>query len=200
MENKICRTCLSEKDINEFHKHNGKYRLDCKICFREKEKIRRVNRLLKKDKEHAERVIAHQEKVKSRGECPINSSWCNQCGQYKDNESFSPYNLKVKGYCRECASHYDIQRNRILKLKSIEYLGGQCIRCGFIGHYSSYDFHHINYLEKEFNWNEGRKKTFEKIKVELDKCLLLCKNCHQMIHTKLNNDGSLNPEYVPTNL
>lgn len=200
MKSKKCRTCLIEKNIDEFHKHNGNYRLDCKVCFREKEKTRRVNRLLKIDKAHAERVIEYQKSIKARGVCPSDNSWCYQCEKYKHINNFSPYNLKNKGCCRECSSNNDIQRNRILKLKCIDYLGGKCNRCDFIGHYSSYDFHHVNYLEKEFDWNKGRKKSFDKLQSELDKCILLCRNCHQMIHTKLNNDGSLNLEYTPTNL
>lgn len=200
MNNKICRNCNILKNIDDYHKHNGTYRLDCKICFRLKEKNRRVNRLLKTDIDHANRVLAHQAEIQNRGECPINSSWCYQCKTYKGKKEFSPYNLKNNGCCRECSSDNDIQRNRVLKLKSIEYLGGKCDHCGFIGHYSSYDFHHINYLEKEFDWSKARKKSFEKIKPELNKCIVLCRNCHQMIHTKLNNDGTLNPYYIATNL
>lgn len=200
MVNKICRTCSLTKKISEFHKHNGNYRLDCKVCFRLKEKNRRVNRLLKNDIEHANRVILYQEEFKNRGECPIDYAWCYKCKNYRKKLAFSPHNLKNNGCCRECSSENDIQRNRILKLQSIEYLGGKCNRCNFIGHYSSYDFHHVNYLSKEFDWSKARKKSFDKIKPELDKCILLCRNCHQMIHTKLNNDGTLNLEYVPTNL
>ena len=200
MENKVCRNCDENKSITEYHKHNGNYRLDCKICFREQEKIRRVNRLLKIDINHANRVILHQKEFKDRGECPIDNTWCYDCKSYKHNTNFSPTNLKNNGRCTECSSEYDIQRNRLLKLKCIEYLGGSCSKCGFIGNYSSYDFHHNNYKEKEFNWNVGRKKSFNNLLPELDKCTLLCRNCHQMIHTKLNNDGSLNPYYIPTNI
>ena len=197
---KKCRNCLEEKNINEFHKHNGNYRLDCKFCYREKERGRRVSRLLKIDKDHAIRVITHQENIKNRGQCPADSSWCYKCNQYKIKADFSPHNYKNNGCCRECSTNNDIQRNRILKIKAIDYLGGKCKRCGFTGHYSAYDFHHINYLEKEFDWGVARKKSFEKIIPELDKCNLLCRNCHQIIHTKLNNDGSLNHEYIPTNI
>lgn len=200
MEDKICRTCNKNKLISEYHKHNSNYRLDCKICFREQEKIRRVNRLLKINVDHANRVILHQKEFIERGECPIASAWCYKCKSYKHKTNFSPSNLKNNSSCNECSSEYDIQRNRLLKLKCIEYLGGCCSNCGFIGHYSSYDFHHNNYKEKEFNWNIGRKKSFENLLPELDKCKLLCRNCHQMIHTKLNNDGSLNPYYIPTNI
>lgn len=79
-----------------------------------------------------------------------------------------------------------------------------CRTCGetksIIEYHSSYDFHHINYLEKEFNWNVARKKSFDGLLPEIKKCIVLCENCHQMIHTKLNNDGTLNSEYVQTNL
>lgn len=200
MKSKECRTCLKLLSIDEFNKHNGSFRLDCKNCFRKKERLRRVERLKKIDLEHANRVILHQEEIENRGECPLNHAWCYVCKSYKQHHKFSPYNLKNNGKCTECASRHDIERTRLLKLKAIEYKGNKCSRCGFIGHYSSYDFHHVDPTKKDFNWNVGRKKSFDKIKLELDKCILLCRNCHQMIHTKLNNDGSLNSEYLPTNV
>lgn len=200
MDTKKCRTCLVQKTIIDFHKHNNSLRLDCKICFRNKERLRRIERIKKLDVNHANKIIEHQKNILERGKCPDNNAWCNKCKQFKINTDFSPHNLKNNGSCTVCSSEYDIQRNRLLKLKAIDYLGGECNRCGFIGHYSSYDFHHTNYKEKEFNWNVGRKKSFINLIPELDKCIVLCRNCHQMIHTKLNNDGSLNSEYIPTNL
>ena len=149
---------MIDKEINDYHKHNGIFRLDCKICFREHEKLRRVNRILKINKELGEKLISIQLEKSTRGECPINHTWCYKCKIYKLNDDFSAYNLKNYGCCTECSSENDIQRNRLLKLKAIDYLGGKCNRCSFLGHYSSYDFHHVNHKEKEFNWNVMRKK------------------------------------------
>lgn len=104
--------------------------------------------------------------------------------------------MKNSGKCRKCSTEYDLQKGRELKLKAIEYKGGKCKRCNFIGHYSSLVFHHTNPNEKEFDWYKGRKQKWEILKLELDKCDLLCANCHNLIHSKLNNDGTPNIEYV----
>jgi len=200
MEKKKCRTCLEVKSLDAFHNHNNLLRLDCKFCFRKLERERRVKRLFKTDPEHANRVIKHQKEIEDRGVVPENHQWCVCCSKYKPHNSFSPHNFKNHGCCRECSSHNDIQRARLLKLKAIEYLGGKCDNCGFVGHYSSFDFHHKNHKEKEFNWNVARKKSWNKIILELNKCELLCRNCHSSFHCKLNNDGTLNSQYIPTNV
>ena len=80
------------------------------------------------------------------------------------------------------------QRKR-LKQKIIDYLGGKCQRCGLISPYSEiYDCHHKNPKEKDINIGHiGRQiasKSFELLKPELDKCILLCSNCHRIIHSK----------------
>lgn len=68
------------------------------------------------------------------------------------------------------------------KLKLIEYKGGKCERCGYDKPFSTcYDFHHLNPQEKEFQIG-GSTKGFERLKKEVDKCMLLCKNCHSEIH------------------
>lgn len=193
-----CRKCNTVKSISEFHKSNGKrgYKLDCKICFRANERKVRLKRIMNNNPEHGEKVAKIQEARENRGEKPTGHAWCYKCNIYKKENEFSNYNLKNSGQCRECSNDKDIQRNRLLKLEAIEYKGGICFRCGFTGHYSSFDFHHRDPYKKEFNWGKARKTTFSKIKVELDKCDLLCSNCHSVVHSKLNNDGTLNGEYV----
>lgn len=72
-------------------------------------------------------------------------------------------------------------RNRT-KLRLIEYKGGKCARCGYnksIPH--CYDFHHQNPKEKEFGIG-GKSFSYEKLKKEVDKCILLCKICHAELH------------------
>ena len=56
------------------------------------------------------------------------------------------------------------------------------------------DFHHRNPNQKDFSIGEsrpGQKKirNFENLKVELDKCDLLCKNCHGEIHYEMDKSS-----------
>lgn len=46
------------------------------------------------------------------------------------------------------------------------------------------DFHHLNPNEKDFNISDRNLPTSDwpRIKNELDKCILVCANCHREIH------------------
>ena len=69
------------------------------------------------------------------------------------------------------------------KIKSIEYKGGCCSRCGIkSSHICIYDFHHTDSNEKDFNISKILTNNWENIKKELDKCILLCANCHRIVH------------------
>lgn len=68
-----------------------------------------------------------------------------------------------------------------VKLKLIEYKGGKCEECGYNKCPQSLQFHHINPKEKDFNIS-GRTYSFEKMKSEVDKCKMLCANCHIEAH------------------
>lgn len=69
----------------------------------------------------------------------------------------------------------------------VEYKGGKCERCGLKTHIMDlYDFHHIDPSKKEFGLGGGGKNlSIEKCKEEVDKCMLVCKNCHYTIHYEL---------------
>jgi hypothetical protein len=75
-------------------------------------------------------------------------------------------------------------RMRSNKLKAIEYKGGVCFDCKNEYPPCCYDFHHLNPDEKDFNIAKINGRSFENIKDELDKCVLLCSNCHRIRHTK----------------
>lgn len=70
------------------------------------------------------------------------------------------------------------------KLKAIEYKGGKCQICGYNKCTRSLQFHHLDPNEKDFGISRGTK-SFEKLKPELDKCILVCANCHGEIHDGL---------------
>lgn len=76
-----------------------------------------------------------------------------------------------------------IQRWTKRKLKAIEYLGGQCIRCGYNKYYGALHFHHRDPTTKSGNWTKIRLWNWARIEEELDKCDLLCANCHSEEHS-----------------
>lgn len=61
---------------------------------------------------------------------------------------------------------------------------GGCAMCGYNEHPAALDFNHIDPATKAFNVAEGvsRGKGRKAIKAEIEKCNLLCANCHR-IHT-----------------
>lgn len=68
------------------------------------------------------------------------------------------------------------------KRKLIDYKGGKCERCGLESEVNGvYVFHHRNPEEKEFRIS-GVQNSFEACRVEVDKCDLLCQNCHAIVH------------------
>lgn len=66
---------------------------------------------------------------------------------------------------------------------SIEYKGGKCEKCGYDRCPGALTFHHVNPNDKLFTIGDvAHRKNWEIIKKELDKCILLCANCHFELH------------------
>ena len=74
-----------------------------------------------------------------------------------------------------------VKCNRNIKTKSLIYKGGSCIVCGYNNCPAALDFHHIEEDEKEFTLSQTTRSWIE-TKNELDKCVLLCSNCHREHH------------------
>lgn len=96
------------------------------------------------------------------------------------------YYLRDRGgyhsQCKKCGSIKTIEKQRLLKQKCIEYMGGSCHFCGYNKYFGSLHFHHLDPSKKEFGISKGRCYNFEKVKLELKKCVLACSNCHGEIH------------------
>lgn len=69
-----------------------------------------------------------------------------------------------------------------LKEKAIDYKGGCCEKCGYDKCNWAFEFHHINPKEKDFHLASYTNLSWAKTKNELDKCILVCANCHREIH------------------
>ncbi len=107
---------------------------------------------------------------------------CAKCGK--------TFTIRDQGYsrryCYECIPQTPksgAENRKIIKKWALEYKGEKCCICGYNKCIEALDFHHIDPKEKDFilsdrnlilDWNE--------IKKELDKCILVCSNCHREIH------------------
>lgn len=70
---------------------------------------------------------------------------------------------------------------RRTKIKLVEYKGGKCEKCGYKKCINAMEFHHEDPNEKDFTVS-GKSWSFERLKKEVDKCILVCSNCHKEIH------------------
>lgn len=85
--------------------------------------------------------------------------------------------------CRKCRVEAVQKRRALIKEKAIQYKGGKCSICGYDKYIGALEFHHLNPNEKDFGIGQkGFTRSWEKVKEELDKCILVCANCHREIH------------------
>jgi ABC-type enterochelin transport system substrate-binding protein len=80
-----------------------------------------------------------------------------------------------------------IKSRRRKKQLLVEYKGGACEKCGLKSTIMAiYDFHHLDPSQKEFGLAAaGKNLSIDQCKKEVDKCILVCKNCHAIIHHEL---------------
>lgn len=88
------------------------------------------------------------------------------------------------GYrCKKCAVDAVQRRRYKVKQDAVTYKGGKCENCGYNKCIGALEFHHLDPKEKDFAISyKGHCKSWEKVKEELDKCVMLCANCHREIH------------------
>ena len=115
---------------------------------------------------------------------------CSSCLEEHELDNFYFKNKKKKIYnsmCKGCLYLYQAKRWNVRKIESIKYKGGECEDCKLTMediHPCCFDFHHDDPSLKEFEWNKTRQLSKEKLKKELDKCTLLCSNCHRRRHIR----------------
>src|SRR3990167_11159035 len=77
------------------------------------------------------------------------------------------------------------KRRKKLKQMAIELKGGKCQICGYNKYQGALDLHHIR-GKKEFSiGDKGYTRSWEKVQAELDKCVLVCANCHRELEAGL---------------
>lgn len=78
------------------------------------------------------------------------------------------------------------KRRKKLRQLAVEYKGGKCRLCGYQKCIEAMEFHHRDSSVKDFGISQkGYTRSWTKVKEELDKCTVLCANCHREVHVKL---------------
>jgi hypothetical protein len=129
---------------------------------------------------------------------------CTRCNNLFQENSFKIINsktLKRSSKCDECIKDYNREywervkenknpikneqtkrRRNIIRLFIINFLKStSCKNCG-IDDWRVLEFNHIDRNTKKFNIADGGKYSISTVKAEIEKCEVLCANCHN-IHT-----------------
>lgn len=106
----------------------------------------------------------------------------------------------TRRFCYECLPYettdrigknmyHTLWKEYIIKQIKERY-GTSCSICGYNKNYAALDFHHINVEEKEFSPAQLIHTSYDldQIFQELDKCQLVCANCHREIHNPEQNN------------
>ena len=110
---------------------------------------------------------------------------CKKCGLNKNIDEFYSKRGKKGGssYCIDCTKKISTDRHTEFKKVLISYKGGCCEICGYDKYIGALDLHHINPNDKDFNFGKNKQYILnEKMIDELNKCVLVCSNCHREIH------------------
>ncbi len=131
--------------------------------------------------------------------------YCTKCSINKDESCFAQRKLKTKtilqSWCKDCMNKNRMNRYHINKKKEIEvkirYKQGlkdfidsikSTLKCELCGEDNPIvlDFHHLDPSEKDFTLSDAVRlsKSKKKILNEISKCMVLCANCHRIIHYK----------------
>ncbi len=75
------------------------------------------------------------------------------------------------------------KRRRTIRVRAVEYKGGRCGICGYNRCIEALEFHHVDSNLKDFSVSGGGcTRSWNKVREEIDKCVMFCANCHREIH------------------
>jgi transposase len=95
------------------------------------------------------------------------------------------------GYrCLKCRSDAVVRRRRRVKQMLVEEAGGKCHACGYDRCVRALHFHHLNPAEKSFGLSlRGVTRSIAQARNEVEKCVLLCSNCHAEVEAGIRDVG-----------
>lgn len=121
---------------------------------------------------------------------------CKSCGVAKPRTDFhntgwhtrkdGTRSALVKPECKTCANvavrdNYASMLNRLVPKWA-------CVKCGYDKCQAALEFHHVESQDKDFTVAQRYSVSFEKLRTEIEKCILVCANCHREIHAGILGD------------
>ena len=77
-------------------------------------------------------------------------------------------------------------RRKKVRQMAVDYKGAKCEVCGYDRCSDALEFHHNNLSDKNFGISaKGYTRSWKEVAKELDKCMIVCANCHRELHAKL---------------
>lgn len=114
---------------------------------------------------------------------------CSKCNLEKPIHEYHSRGGKRKdeytAHCKKCHAALTLEKFRGFKDKCLEYKGTKCCKCNYSKCKAALEFHHVNPNEKDFQISKRHTMKWDVVKKELDKCILVCSNCHREIHEEL---------------
>ncbi len=108
---------------------------------------------------------------------------CKVCGESDKSRMMLRGQSRLSStICKACHSTNTAQRAKRLRVKALAYKGSKCERCGYDKCSAALEFHHLDPATKDPSFNQLRFWGWDRQQLELDKCILVCSNCHREIH------------------
>lgn len=104
---------------------------------------------------------------------------CKHCGETRAKKFYG----KMKTTCYSCHGKAIEKERKARRIKAIEHKGGKCELCGYNKFSGALEFHHLNPKKKDPSGL--RAYSLKRLLLEVDKCMLLCANCHREKHEEL---------------
>ena len=99
------------------------------------------------------------------------------------NQKFRPKtpSANLRQCCYDCMPD-GVQLHRTDFLNKLrEKRGGKCVRCGYDTYLGALEFHHLDPSKKDFTLGNADFRLKEAVE-EINKCILICSNCHRELH------------------
>lgn len=125
-----------------------------------------------------------------------NTLVCKVCKVEKPYTEFYISNNRIFYTCKQCTREQERQKYKNRQDKVNQYKQTlKCKKCGDDRFYLL-DFHHIDPNQKDFSISDNPHMKLETLMLEIEKCVVLCSNCHREFHYLAREEGITLQEYL----